>query len=174
MKKSLSRVVCLCLAILCTCALAQDFDPAFLTQPGENVPPFSVQDTAGRTHTPQSLKGKVVLMVFFATWCPPCQRELKHLKEAVWPDWQNRHDIVLLPLGREHDLDALKAFQEKKQIPFPLAADPQRTVYSHFAKAGIPRSVLIDKEGRIVRQVVGFSPEAWADLEHKIQDLSRN
>src|SRR5439155_18418492 len=101
-----------------------------------------------------SLKGKVVLLNFFATWCGPCNAEMPALQK-LHEQFKDK-PFVAVSVGREHSIEEVKKFAESKKLTFTFAADPKREAYKLFATQFIPRSYVIDREGAIVFQTMGF------------------
>ena len=66
------------------------------------MPAFTIMNDNGTQVPSSSLKGKVILVNFFATWCPPCQKELAEVQKMLWPKYKDNKDFVLLVIGREH------------------------------------------------------------------------
>lgn len=130
----------------------------------DEVPSFTVQDREGNFIDIQSLRGKVVLLNFFATWCPPCREELPRLQEEIWDRWKTRDDFAVMVLAREEDWDKLDPFIKKTSYTFPIYSDLQRKTFSLFADSYIPRNVLIDKEGKIIYQSVGYKEKEFSEL----------
>lgn len=135
----------------------------------DKVPAFIVQDKAGNAIDVQSLRGKVVLLNFFATWCPPCREELPRLQKEIWDKWETRDDFVVMVLAREEGWDKLDPFIKKTGYTFPIYPDLQRKVFSLFADSYIPRNVLIDKEGKIIYQSVGYAEKEFSELINLIE-----
>jgi len=71
---------------------------------GQKAPDFTITLENGETKSFSELKGKVVWIDFFATWCPPCRKELPHLEEAVYEAFKNRNDFELLVIGARTQL----------------------------------------------------------------------
>ena len=141
-----------------------------LTKIGQPVPEFQLTTLSGEEMNIKDLKGKVVLLNFFATWCPPCMAEMPHLQTDIWELHKN-DDFILLAFGREHTKAELDSFNLKKGFDFPIIADTDRSIFSKFATQNIPRNVLLDKNGKIVYQAIGFEKEEFAELKHKIKEL---
>lgn len=131
---------------------------------GAPSPAFEVSDKAGKSITRESLKGKVVLLNFFATWCPPCRAELPELQSQIWNKWKDRSDFTVLVLAREEGWDKLDPFVEKNGYTFPVFPDLKRGVFGLFAETSIPRNVVLDKEGKIIYQSIGYEPAEFAKL----------
>lgn len=133
---------------------------------GERAPQFSLTDADGATFSVTEANGKVVVINFFATWCGPCQMELPHVEE-IWQRYRNEPDFELLVIGREETAESVSKFRESKGFSFPIAADPDRGVFSLFASESIPRTLVLSPDGVVVYSSAGF---VESDLE-KLEDV---
>ncbi|MBT4499957.1 MAG: redoxin domain-containing protein [Gemmatimonadetes bacterium] len=149
-------------------ASADDYEESTLTRVGQAAPSFVLVTTEGDTLDSAGLRGRVVLINFFATWCPPCLQEIPLLEKKVWERFREM-GLVLVAVGREHADEELKAFTKKKGFTLPMAADPQRKVYGQFATGFIPRNYLIDRQGRIAYQSIGFEEEEFAAMVRAVE-----
>lgn len=131
---------------------------------GDQLPVFTLKSEAYGTVTPADLKGKVVLISLFATWCPPCQSELAEVQKTLWPAYKDNKDFKLLVIGREHTDADLKKYNERKKFTFPLYPDPKREVFACFADQSIPRTYLFGKDGKLIYSSIGYSPEEFTKL----------
>ncbi len=147
--------------------------PGTLTHVGEPAPDFDLTSIDGTKFRTGELRGQVVVLNFFATWCGPCQMELPHL-QTIWNEFQNNGDFRMLVIGREEPNDNLKAFKRKYAFTFPIASDPNKSVYSKFATQSIPRTYLLSREGTIVYQCTGYYKEEIAKLKKLLsKELAR-
>lgn len=135
---------------------------------GDKMPAFTILSDNGEQLTSGSLKGKVVLVNFFATWCPPCQKELAEIEKTLWPRYKDNKNFVLLVIGREHSDADLKTYNEKKGFTFPLYPDKNRKIYGAFAENLIPRSYLVDKNGKVIFATAGYTDAEFTALMNKI------
>lgn len=160
MKKYIVMFVMLVVAF---CVQAQEL------KKGEAMPKFELTSSVYGDIKPADLKGKVVLINLFATWCGPCQTELAEVQETLWPKYKDNQDFVLLVIGREHTDEQLEKYNERKQFTFPLYPDPKREVFSLFAEKYIPRAYLFDKEGKLIYSSVGYTEEEFQILMMTIE-----
>lgn len=116
------------------------------------------------------LKEKTVLINFFATWCPPCVKELPVLQKEVWEQYKSNDNFVLLVIGREHSIEDLKLFAEKKGLDLPFYPDPEREVFSKFARQSIPRNYIINKKGEVIYSSVGYNHKDFEELKSVLKD----
>lgn len=138
---------------------------------GQEMPSFTIVFDDGRQIESSSLKGKVILVNLFATWCPPCQKELAEVQTTLWPKYKDNKDFALLVVGREHTDAELTKYNEKKGFTFPLYPDKNRAIFGVFAKNLIPRSYLIGKDGKVIWTSKGYSDKEFAVLMKKIETV---
>lgn len=141
-----------------------------LTKVGEIAPEFSVVADDGSAVESDNLRGKVVVLNFFATWCGPCLQELPHLDE-LWNEFGENKKFAMIAIGREETPQSVADFKSRRRLTLPMAADPDRTVYNRYATERIPRTYLIARDGTIVYQTVGFSALERPDEIQKIREL---
>jgi len=145
-------------------------DPTTLIKTGNPAPPFKCRTIDGKSIDISKLKGKVVMVNFFATWCPPCNLELPVLQKKIWDRHKNNPDFVLIILGREHTETEVRDFAEKKSFTMPFAPDPKREIFNLYATQNIPRNVIIGKDGNVLFQGTGFSEEEFSEIEKIIAE----
>ena len=156
------------LAMLVLGVKAQDNNDD-IVKVGEMMPLFSIVSDNGTKINSAELKGKVVLINFFATWCPPCQKELASVQQTLWPKYKDNNKFVMLVIGREHSDKELATYNEKKGFTFPLYPDKSRAIFGAFAKSLIPRSYLIGKDGKVIYAGKGYTDKEFAELLEKIE-----
>lgn len=145
-------------------------DSTTLTRVGDKAPVFICKTIDGKIVDLSQMNGKVILINFFATWCPPCNKELPDLEENIWKRYKDNSSFVLLVIGREHDEKVVSDFVSSRKFLMPFVADPDRSIYKLFATQYIPRNVLIDKEGKIIFQNRGYTKQEFQTIENLIAE----
>jgi peroxiredoxin len=112
---------------------------------------FTLADLQGKPWHLQELRGKVVLVNFWATWCPPCRKEMPDL-QALYDKYKDQGFVVL----SISDEDAAKVtpFIEERKISYPVLLDAGRKVAAIYEVEGIPKSFVYDREGKLVAQSI--------------------
>lgn len=137
---------------------------------GDTMPQFTLNSDVYGQVTPSDLKGKVVLISLFATWCGPCQKELAEVQSTLYPKYKDNKNFRLLVIGREHTDADLTKYNARKKFTFPLYPDPKREVFSLFADQSIPRAYLFGKDGKLIYTSTGYAPEEFQKLMDTIEE----
>ncbi len=115
----------------------------------------------------EDLRGKVVYLNFFATWCAPCIKEMTMIQEQL-QEKLSREDFYFISLGRAHTVEQLVAFKENKGYTFNMGADTTKEIFMKFSNSGIPLNIIIDKKGEVVLKKTGFSEDSFKKLQKRI------
>jgi peroxiredoxin len=112
---------------------------------------FTLKDLQGKSWAFKDLRGKVVLVNFWATWCPPCRKEMPDL-DTLYMRFKDQ-GLVILAISDE-DAAKVTPFVAERKISYPILLDPAREVNGLFAVRGIPKSFVYDREGKLVAQSI--------------------
>lgn len=122
----------------------------------EGVPNFAFKDLAGQSYELESFKGKVVILNFWASWCGPCVEEVPSLIKLIK---EFKGDVVLVAVSGDsnrEDIEIfLKSFPELKGDHMSIVFDEDRAVMKRFDVARLPESLVLDKEHKLVKKLVG-------------------
>lgn len=138
----------------------------YLVKVGDMAPDFTIELTDGSSVTLSSLRGKLVMLQFTASWCGVCRKEMPFIESDIWQPNKERQDFALIGIDRDEPLEKVKEFAKQTKVTYPLGLDPGADIFALYAdrKAGITRNVLIDPEGRIIKLTRLYNPEEFASL----------
>ena len=140
-----------------------DAESTTLVKSGDTAPDFTVEMVDGSSVTLGDLKGKVVLLNFWATWCPPCRKEMTRVGKDIIERFAGR-DFVFLPVSRGETRETVAAFREKMGYTFPMGLDPEQKIYRLYASNYIPRNFLIGKDGKVISATIGYEAPEFDEL----------
>jgi cytochrome c biogenesis protein CcmG/thiol:disulfide interchange protein DsbE len=132
---------------------------------GDRAPDFTIQADNGKTITARDFGGKLLLLNFWATWCPPCISEvpaLNQLQRTLGPD-----GVVILGISEDEDAKAYQNFLARFHVDYLTARQPGKDIRLKYGTIQIPETYLIDRNGKVVEKVV--SDADWASqrmIEH--------
>ena len=144
-------------------AQQDDIASTTLINKGDKAPDFTVEMISGEQLTLSKLKGKVVVVNFWATWCPPCRQELKVVEKQLIERFKGK-DFVFLPISRGEAKKTVEAFRKQNGYTFPMGLDPKQTIYKKYASNYIPRNFVVGKDGKVIYTSVGYTPEEFAEM----------
>ena len=115
----------------------------------DKVADFTLQDLQGKPWTLKQLRGSVVLVNFWATWCPPCRKEMPDL-EKLYQRF-GKQGLVVLAMSDEKAA-TVAPFSNQTKYTYPILLDPGSKVHERFHVQGIPVSLVYDRGGQLVAQ----------------------
>ena len=129
-----------------------------------------MEATSGNEVNLQKLKGKIVLIDFWSSWCAPCIAEAETLA-STYDRW-NDYDIEFIGIAIWDTAPEVNNFIKKYNINYPIVIDDFGQIAVDFGVAAIPEKILIDKNGKIVKKILG--PSSSKDLNNLIAEISEN
>ena len=152
---------------------AQADSTGYIVRIGEMAPDFTITLTDGKQVTLSSLRGKVVMLQFTASWCGVCRKEMPFIEKDIWLKHKDNADFALIGIDRDEPLEKVLAFAKSTGVTYPLGLDPGADIFAKYAlrDAGITRNVLIDREGKIVKLTRLYNEEEFASLVKQINEM---
>jgi len=135
-----------------------------------SAPDFTLENMDGEQVSLSDYRGKVVMLNFWATWCPPCRREIPSM-ESIYQDL-GEDGFTVLAVNEFEDPDHVFAYTGQLSVDptFPVLFDRDSSVSQLFGVKGLPTTILIDRQGRMVYRAVG-----GRDFDHaEVRDIVRS
>ena len=126
---------------------------------GSVAPDFTLPKLDGRDISLRDFRGRVVVLNFWATWCPPCIEEMPSL--TLFADQMAPQGVAVLGVSVDYDAEALSKFVTRSGIRFPIVQDTDQKIASRYGTFKYPETFIIDREGRISEKLIG--PRNWQD-----------
>ena len=124
---------------------------------GKPAPDFTLVDRQGKTWTLSQLKGQVVFINFWATWCPPCREEMPSMQRlyTIVP----KESFVMLAVLENDDPARGDSFAARAGLTMPILVDQEKKVWPTYGLTGVPETFIVDKQGVIREKFIG--PAQW-------------
>ena len=136
---------------------------------------MSWTDESDRVSKLYDLKGKAVIMDFWATYCEPCKREIPHLNSLLAKYGSENLHIIGLNVGGEEDRPKIPRFIETTKVDYPIAfPESELSNFVFAAQSDIPQTLIIDREGKIVSKIIGFGPTQQKDLDAAVEQATKS
>ena len=145
----------------------------YIVKKGDMAPDFEMTLTNGQQVKLSSLRGKVVMLQFTASWCGVCRKEMPFIERDIWQKHKDNANFALYGIDRDEPLEKVNAFIEQTKVTYPMGLDPGADIFALYAErnAGITRNVLVDKDGKIVLMTRLYNEDEFAALCNKIDEL---
>ncbi len=138
---------------------------------GAKAPAFALAALSGGEVGLGDLRGRVVFVNFWATWCPPCRDEAPALERLYRSLRGEGFEVLGVSIDDAGARAAIEGFRAEYGLSFPLLVDADRSAYRAFQATGVPETFLVDREGRLIERFVG--PRDWDEprYAHAIRAL---
>ncbi len=139
----------------------------FITEVGQSMPDFEVEMLNGSVLDTKKLRGKVILLDFWGAKCGGCLLAMKRFPEEILKPYGKRKDFFLLPIeAQNQSKEVIESCAARLGFTFPLAYENGRDIGGLFFKRifGLPRTLIIDREGRIVYQAFGYDEKEFGEM----------
>lgn len=147
--KKIILITFLCISQI-SCAQNKD-NRGYKVKVGEQAPKLDFNLLDGTAVTNESLKGKVVVLQFTASWCGVCRKKMPHLESEVWQRFKNE-DFILIGIDLKEDLETVEKFIKQMKVTYPFTIDKDGSIFESFTlpKAGVTRNIVLNKQGEII------------------------
>ena len=167
MMERLSLVSIISIVLMTSC-IKDDHMGADL-KTGDMLPDFEVQMSDASVVSDDSLKGSVSVVMFFSTACPDCRQVLPVVQEIY--DEYSSEGVVFGLISREQNKEDIDEYWMSNDLDMPYSAQKNRSIYEKFAKSGIPRIYINDKDGIIRYIYTDDTVPSYSELKSSLDDL---
>lgn len=130
---------------------------------GRAAPTFSALDLSGQPAGTRALRGRIIVLNVWATWCLPCRDEMPRLEREVWQRF--KPEVAVVAVARGEPSAKILAFNQQAKLTFSLVEDPKSNIARSFGGDDmIPRTYVIDRSGVIVYQTIAYGEKSFANL----------
>ena len=143
---------------------AQQPDTTTHNKVGDTAPNFTFHPDKDKIASLADYKGKIIVIDFWATWCPPCRTELPRVQKEIWEKYKGNPKFALFAFDRGEDWDKTLPFKDKNKYTFPMIPDPDKKIYNLYATQYIPRTIVVDEDGKIIYQSIGYDEKDFKEL----------
>lgn len=170
MKNLLSVFVAVFLTI--TAIAQEDQSRGYIVKVGDIAPNFTIKMLDGTEMELNSLRGKVVMLQFTASWCGVCRKEMPFIEKEIWQVHKDK-DFAVFGVDRDEPVATVEKFAKQTGVTYPLILDDNADIFALFAErsAGVTRNVIIDRDGKIVYLTRLFNREEFNEMKKKIEEL---
>jgi peroxiredoxin len=137
-----------------------------------DAPSFDLSGPGGERYNLEDMRGKPIIVNFWATWCPPCRKEMPSMQRA----WEvlKKEDIAMLAVNVGEDSDLIFAFTAEYPVEFPLLMDKTSEVVSAWKVRGLPTTYVVNPAGQIVYQAIGDRDWDAPEILDQIRKLKKD
>ena len=173
MKSSITIILALLFSLAVSAQIEKINNNQYIVKVGDYAPDFDMKLPSGKTVKLSSLRGKVVMLQFTASWCGVCRKEMPHIEKEIWLRHKNNKDFALYGIDREEPANTVLEFAKKTGVTYPIGLDLKADIFTKYAErdAGITRNVIIDKNGKIVMLTRLFDKEEFDSMVKLIDNL---
>jgi len=141
---------------------------------GSQAANFKLEKLDGTTVSLESLRGKVVFLNVWATWCEPCREEMPSM-QTLYDDFKANKDFVMLAVSQDTESrDEVVAYVKKHGYHFDVLLDPKNAVAEAYKVSGVPETFIIDREGRIVAHHSGAFDWSQPAIRDALEELLKD
>ena len=149
-------------------ALAADDDDTMKLE-GKAAPNVKLDTLDGKSIDLSKMKGDVVLMDYWATWCPPCRASLPHLNEIAKNEDYKSKGLKVFAINSREEKDKVQKFMDENKLSFTVPMDPEGSFGKDYLVRGIPTTVVVGRDGNIKKVFIGFGPGSEKEIAKAVE-----
>lgn len=172
MNRILSKILISVVALLCGIFLysqnttSQEDTRGYIVKVGDSVPEFDLQLINGEKIPIRSLKGKVVMLQFTASWCGVCRKEMPFIEKDIWLKLKDNPQFALYGIDLKEEARTIENFTAAIPVTYPVTLDPEGKIFDLFCSkgAGVTRNIILDRDGKIIMLTRLYDEREFAQM----------
>ncbi len=154
----------------CSAGQLDSLRPSGTNRSADKMPEFSLKDTSGNLVSSAQFKGKVLIVDFWATWCPPCRVEMPHFQE-LYEKYKDR-GLEIIGISLDVDPEDVKEYVKEIGINYTILMADNKVQKAFGGLLGLPTTFVIDRKGNIYKKYIGFTEKK--EFERAVAELLPN
>lgn len=157
--------------LLCSAAYAQNTSTredtrGYIVKVGDMVPQFNLHLISGEQVPVSSLKGKIVMLQFTASWCGVCRKEMPFIEKDIWLKLKDNPEFALYGIDLKEDAATTERFAKSIPVTYPITLDLKGETFDLFCSkgAGVTRNIILDKEGKIIMLTRLYDEKEFSEM----------
>jgi peroxiredoxin len=167
--RSLFAPIIFAIAALLVSACASNTGSGSATLSGP-APNFTLTSLDGQKISLSQFKGKVVIVDFWATWCPSCVERLHHLEHLIADQHLDQQGLTILAINERESPADIATFTHSAHYSFPILQDPDGAAAQSYSVFGLPTTVIVARNGNIHGDIIGASPDSMTQIDTAVAD----
>ncbi|MBN2008485.1 TlpA family protein disulfide reductase [candidate division KSB1 bacterium] len=144
-------------------------DRGYIVSVGDKVDNFQVELIDGTKKFISEFDNDVVVLNFFASWCTVCRKEIPHIEKEVWQAMKSK-GVLVLGMNYKEDQKTAQAYINEMKITYPVALDEDGTVFEKFARGGVTRNIVLNRQREIIYLTRLFNEKEFEGMIHFIRN----
>ncbi|HDP98974.1 MAG TPA: TlpA family protein disulfide reductase [bacterium] len=151
----------------CTPQVEPD-DRGYIVAVGDRVDDFEIRLLDGRVKKLSEFNAPVLMLNFFASWCVVCRKEIPHIENEVWQPLKDS-GVMVIGVNYKETADIAATAQEQLSMTYPVALDEDGKIFEKFARGGVTRNIILDRDLKIIFLTRLFDPDEFAQMKRVIK-----
>ena len=161
------------LVVWSICCFGQELQPderGYIVKLADKIDDFKVTLMDGTSKKLSEFKAPVIVLNFFASWCVVCSKEIPHIEKEIWQPMKDQ-GLIVLGVDFKEKPDTVRKFVEEMNITYPVALDKNGGIFNRFARGGVTRNIVLDRNLKIIYLTRLFDPEEFEGMKNTIQQI---
>lgn len=172
MRQALLVIIGLVMMLEIRTSMAQQIQPderGYIVKVGDQIEDLRLRMLDGSERKLSDFRASVIVLNFFASWCTVCRQEIPHIEKELWQPFQDK-GLMILGVDYKERPDSVQHFVEQMGISYPVVLDEHGEIFNRFARGGVTRNVVLDKDRTIIFLTRLFDQNEFEAMKQKVRN----